>query len=427
VVTEPTKEGCKGSSRASHKPNLPEGYELDEAKYSAKAARAGADIGKPGKMFSKIATKAGEKYGSEERGKKVAGAILAKIRAKHMKEDSSFNSAPEMGKSVNEVAMAMPPAINPPAIVRPAAKQTQQSVRTSARFGQQGASARPMTPTSQATTSAVRSPSFMNTSKLATPVKAVADAGSKAATVASRVPAVASRVAGLMARANPIVAGASLGAAASQAAKSLATGTETGRAVGKAIGRAINPPVSSLPKSEPAAAPKASPSPSTVGIKKGDTMTSIAKAQKTSVADLAKANPDVKDVNKISAGKSLNLPSASNPAYTPKPVDQAATMKAAGDTPSVQTGTAAPKSAPLPPERPSAPTPPEKPAELSLPKIDKGPAPGAASVPNPKVNVPTPPSSSERPAPAPMQNPDQNRTKVMKEEVQIGDYKYRIV
>ena len=41
-------------------------------------------------MFSKIAAKAGEKYGSEERGKKVAGAILKKIRAKHVKEDSSF-------------------------------------------------------------------------------------------------------------------------------------------------------------------------------------------------------------------------------------------------------------------------------------------------------------------------------------------------
>jgi hypothetical protein len=63
---------------------------MNEAAYSAKAARAGKDIGKPGKMFSKIAAKAGEKYGSEERGKKVAGAILKRIRAKHMKEDSSF-------------------------------------------------------------------------------------------------------------------------------------------------------------------------------------------------------------------------------------------------------------------------------------------------------------------------------------------------
>ena len=50
--------------------------------YSAKAASAGKDIGKPGKNFSKIAEKAGEKYGSSEAGKRVAGAILAKLRAK---------------------------------------------------------------------------------------------------------------------------------------------------------------------------------------------------------------------------------------------------------------------------------------------------------------------------------------------------------
>ena len=63
---------------------------VQEAAYSAKAARAGKDIGKPGKNFEKIAKKAGSKYGSEEKGKKVAGAILAKIRAKHMKEEQSF-------------------------------------------------------------------------------------------------------------------------------------------------------------------------------------------------------------------------------------------------------------------------------------------------------------------------------------------------
>lgn len=61
--------------------------QMDEAAYSAKAARAGKDIGKPGKQFSKIAKSAAKKYGSEERGKKVAGAILARIRAKHMKEE----------------------------------------------------------------------------------------------------------------------------------------------------------------------------------------------------------------------------------------------------------------------------------------------------------------------------------------------------
>ena len=56
--------------------------DLNEATYSAKAARAGKDIGKPGKAFAKIAKSAAKRYGSEERGKKVAGAVLAKLRAK---------------------------------------------------------------------------------------------------------------------------------------------------------------------------------------------------------------------------------------------------------------------------------------------------------------------------------------------------------
>ncbi len=58
---------------------LPEGSTGD---YSAKKARAGRDIGKPGKNFAKIAKSAGERYGSKERGEKVAGAVLAKLRAK---------------------------------------------------------------------------------------------------------------------------------------------------------------------------------------------------------------------------------------------------------------------------------------------------------------------------------------------------------
>lgn len=58
-----------------------EEVELDEASYSAKMARAGKDIGKPGKMFSKIAKKASRKYG-KERGAKIAGAVLAKLRKK---------------------------------------------------------------------------------------------------------------------------------------------------------------------------------------------------------------------------------------------------------------------------------------------------------------------------------------------------------
>ena len=48
--------------------------------YSAKAARAGKDIGKRGKNFSKIAMSAGKKYGSMAAGRRVAGAVLAKLR-----------------------------------------------------------------------------------------------------------------------------------------------------------------------------------------------------------------------------------------------------------------------------------------------------------------------------------------------------------
>jgi hypothetical protein len=53
--------------------------------YSAKAAAAGKDIGKPGKNFAKIASKAAKEYGSKEAGEKVAGAVLAKMRHNYHK------------------------------------------------------------------------------------------------------------------------------------------------------------------------------------------------------------------------------------------------------------------------------------------------------------------------------------------------------
>jgi len=63
------------------KKGMKEEVEVTEASYSAKKARAGKDIGKPGKMFGKIAKKASRKYG-KERGAKIAGAVLAKLRKK---------------------------------------------------------------------------------------------------------------------------------------------------------------------------------------------------------------------------------------------------------------------------------------------------------------------------------------------------------
>jgi hypothetical protein len=59
-----------------------EGKQMKAKSYSAKSAAKGKDIGKPGKQFSSIASKAAKEYGSEAAGKRVAGAILAKLRGK---------------------------------------------------------------------------------------------------------------------------------------------------------------------------------------------------------------------------------------------------------------------------------------------------------------------------------------------------------
>lgn len=47
---------------------------------AAKKAHKGEDMGKKGKNFSKIASKAGKEYGSPEAGKRVAGAIFQRMR-----------------------------------------------------------------------------------------------------------------------------------------------------------------------------------------------------------------------------------------------------------------------------------------------------------------------------------------------------------
>ena len=62
--------------------------------YSAKKASAGKDIGKPGKMFSKIAKSAGKEYGSKAAGERVAGAVLNKLRAKESVEEMDKSQTP---------------------------------------------------------------------------------------------------------------------------------------------------------------------------------------------------------------------------------------------------------------------------------------------------------------------------------------------
>jgi hypothetical protein len=64
-----------------------------EVGYSAKKASAGKDIGKPGKNFEKIAKSASERYGSKEAGERVAGAVLAKLRAKESVEEDAMDES----------------------------------------------------------------------------------------------------------------------------------------------------------------------------------------------------------------------------------------------------------------------------------------------------------------------------------------------
>jgi hypothetical protein len=73
--------------------------------YSAKKARAGKDIGKPGKGFAKIAKGAAERYGSEESGKRVAGAVLNKLR--HKNEGEMDEGWDDMVKDVHSRAGQM--------------------------------------------------------------------------------------------------------------------------------------------------------------------------------------------------------------------------------------------------------------------------------------------------------------------------------
>ena len=91
----------KRLANLSQQQTLTEGA-VAEASYSAKAARAGKDIGKPGKNFEKIAKGAAERYGSKAAGERVAGAVLNKLR--HPKE--SMGMADEGNEFSGELAKA---------------------------------------------------------------------------------------------------------------------------------------------------------------------------------------------------------------------------------------------------------------------------------------------------------------------------------
>ena len=97
--------------------------EVEEAGYSAKAARAGKDIGKPGKNFGKIAKGAAERYGSKAAGERVAGAVLNKLRAKEgVEEGPDTGIGSKLPKSDIEtfgLQKGRPYKINPPEDFKP--------------------------------------------------------------------------------------------------------------------------------------------------------------------------------------------------------------------------------------------------------------------------------------------------------------------
>jgi LysM repeat protein len=72
----------------------------------------------------------------------------------------------------------------------------------------------------------------------------------------------------------------------------------------------------------------------TVTVKKGDTLSAIAKANKTTVAAIAKANPSIKNVNVIKPGQKFVIPGATS-ATTTKPTTSTVTTTAPTTTTTV--------------------------------------------------------------------------------------------
>jgi hypothetical protein len=74
---------------------------MDEARFEK-----GTDIGKKGKGFAKVAKAAGKEYGSEEAGKRVAGAVLKKVLNKEAEETTINESFLKMQKLAGVITEA---------------------------------------------------------------------------------------------------------------------------------------------------------------------------------------------------------------------------------------------------------------------------------------------------------------------------------
>jgi hypothetical protein len=97
------KQISEDAKASAPKSQLAEAVDVAEAGYSAKAGRAGKDLGKPGKNFSKIAKGAAERYGSKEAGERVAGAVLKKLRAKESVSEGQMKQ--EMHKDAERMSL----------------------------------------------------------------------------------------------------------------------------------------------------------------------------------------------------------------------------------------------------------------------------------------------------------------------------------
>jgi hypothetical protein len=102
----------KRLANLSQQQTLTEGAVAERATgdYSATKARAGKDIGKPGKNFSKIAADAGKRYGSKAAGERVAGAVLNKLRhpSEGMDEAIRIMAKPEGSQVTRGTAAYVP-------------------------------------------------------------------------------------------------------------------------------------------------------------------------------------------------------------------------------------------------------------------------------------------------------------------------------
>ena len=400
-------------------------------------------------------------------------SVLASLYEKY-----SFKAAQHSGKSVDE-AMDVPP---PPQYERPAPSQAGAASRLQGnkyfagqKYSMSGSgqakfvnpmkagvsgpsSSRPVPSIAGGMTQAGKQAASQSIrSSIAQKMASAASAGKDVVSnVASKSPAVA-RIAGLGARMNPIAGAAATGAAASELVGKLATGTETGRAIGHGIYNAINPKTSSLPKSteQTPAMVAANRTAAQQRLNATGSKYAAGNVHNRTHYDMKDGKPAIGKVtsqkgwddagetenisrketgaiqsirtNKQTKQREIVTPNAGPSAKDEKSTQSFLNKELGRSTPNAQ-GPEAPAATPSKP----VPTPPSRPTFSSdLPKIDTGPAPGPASVPNPKVDAPTPPSRpTDLGSKAPAQNPDQERTKVkpMSESVvAVNGNRYRIV